>query len=65
MVQPADVTPPSKGAVISLLAYRRARRIARSRGWPLCLERCSARSAGGRRPPAEVIDLSARRDPAS
>lgn len=65
MTQPADVTQPSQSAVVSLLAYRRARRAARSIGWPLCLERCQARAAGGRRPPAEVIDLSVHRDPAS
>jgi len=65
MTQPADATPPSMNAVISLLAYRRARRVARSSGWPLCLERCRARSAGGGQPPAEVIDLNVRRDPAS
>ncbi|GAA2147208.1 hypothetical protein GCM10009844_24210 [Nocardioides koreensis] len=65
MVQPADVTPPAKGVVISLLAHRRARRATRNGGWPLCLERCRARSAVGQGPPAEVIDLSLRRDPAS
>lgn len=65
MVQPADVTPPAKSAVISLLAHRRARRLARGGGWPLCLERCRARAADGQGPPAEVIDLTQRRDPAS